>query len=168
MPIKPLDFAKFFLNLPTCLVTICPPLSLQQQLLRLNFVLTMRRNHTFGSASSRPSLQRQESNHKKLNMPTPLPACPSKSFRTFWTSLTSVTTQPSCPTFWKILCLDGLERANGILTLNCFAFPWKCRALSPVFSWESSNNISLQEYHLTTTFFFQCFWSGFRHPWEKR
>jgi hypothetical protein len=41
--------------------------------------------------------------------------------------------------------------------LNCFAFPWKCSALGPVFSWESSNNISLQEYHLTTAFFFQCF-----------
>jgi hypothetical protein len=41
--------------------------------------------------------------------------------------------------------------------LNCFSFPWKCRALKPVFSWESSNNISLQEYHLTMTFFFQCF-----------
>ncbi len=28
-------------------------------------------NRTFGSASSRPSLQRQESNHKNSNMPTP-------------------------------------------------------------------------------------------------
>jgi hypothetical protein len=42
-------------------------------------------------------------------------------------------------------------------SLNCFTFPWKCRASSPVFSWESSNNISLQECHLTTIFFSQCF-----------
>jgi hypothetical protein len=33
--------------------------------------------------------------------------------------------------------LDSLERASCNLTLNCFAFPWKCMALSPVFSWES-------------------------------
>jgi hypothetical protein len=42
----------------------------------------------------------------------------------------------------KTLCLDSLERANGSLTLNYFAFPWKCRASSPMLSWESSNNTS--------------------------
>jgi hypothetical protein len=60
----------------------------------------------------------------------------------------------------KILCLGSLERASGNLTLNClncFAFPWKCRASNLVFSWESSNNISLQEYHPTTIFSWQCF-----------
>jgi hypothetical protein len=36
--------------------------------------------------------------------------------------------------FLKNTLLDSLERANGSLTLNCFAFPWKCRASSPVFS----------------------------------
>jgi hypothetical protein len=59
--------------------------------------------------------------------------------------------------FLKNTLLDSLERANGNPTLNCFVFPWKCRTSSPVFSWESSNNISLQEYHLTMTFFLQCF-----------
>jgi hypothetical protein len=39
--------------------------------------------------------QRQGSNHKSLNMPMPLPACPSKSFGTFLTPLTSATTQMS-------------------------------------------------------------------------
>jgi hypothetical protein len=52
--------------------------------------------------------------------------------------------------------------------LNCVAFPWKCRVSSPVFSWESSNNISLREYHLTMTFSWQCFWFVFRHPWERQ
>ncbi len=67
----------------TWLVKIWPPLSLQQQLLRLNFVPTMRRNRTFGSTSSRPNLQQQESNSKNTNMPMPWPAWPSKSFGTF-------------------------------------------------------------------------------------
>ncbi len=35
-------------------------------------------------------------------------------------------------TFWQILCLDSLERANGNLTFNYFSFPWKCRASSSV------------------------------------
>ncbi len=118
-----------------------PPPSLQQQLLRLYFVPTMRRNHIFGSAPSMPSLQRQASNHKNLNMPTTLPACPSKSLGTFWILLVFVMTLPSRSIFWKIFCLDSLERASDNLTLNCFAFPWKCRALNPVFSRESSNNI---------------------------
>jgi hypothetical protein len=34
-------------------------------------------------------------NHKNLNMPMPFPACPSKSFGTFLTPLTSATTQMS-------------------------------------------------------------------------
>ncbi len=71
-------------------------------------------------------------------------------------------------TFWKILCFDSLERANGNLTFNCFAFPCKCRASSPVFSWESANNIYLQECHLTMTFFLQSFWFVFHHPWERQ
>ncbi len=83
---------QLFPNLQKGLVTIWPPLSLQQQLLRFNFVPRMRRNSTFGSASSRPSLQRQESNHKNPNMPTTLPACPSTSFETFWILLMPVTT----------------------------------------------------------------------------
>ncbi len=71
---------QLFPNLLTWPLTIWPPLLLQQQLLRLNFVPTMRRNRTFGSASLRPSLQWQESNYKNSNMPMPSPACPSKSF----------------------------------------------------------------------------------------
>jgi hypothetical protein len=59
--------------------------------------------------------------------------------------------------FLKNNLLGQFERASGNLTLNCFAFPWKCRPSSPVFSWESSNNISLREYHLTITFFLQRF-----------
>ncbi len=58
-------------------------LFLQQQLLRSSFVPTMRRNLSSGSTSSRLSLQRQVSDPKISNMPTLLPACPSKSFRTF-------------------------------------------------------------------------------------
>ncbi len=150
------------------MTTIWPPLLLQQQLLRLNFVPTMRRNCTFGSASSRPSLQRQESYHKNSNMPTPSPACPSKSFGTFWIPSMSATTLPSRSIFKNKLCLVNLARASGNPILNYFAFPWKCRASSPVFSWENSNNISLQESPLTMIFFFKCFWSDSYHPWEKQ
>jgi hypothetical protein len=63
------------------------------------FVPTMRRNRTFGSASSRPSLKQQESNHKNSNMPTLLPACQSKSFRTLWILLMSAATQMRPSTF---------------------------------------------------------------------
>jgi hypothetical protein len=59
--------------------------------------------------------------------------------------------------YLKLLCLASLERANGNPILNYFASPWKCRASSPVFSWGSLNSISLQEFHLTTTFFSPCF-----------
>jgi hypothetical protein len=59
--------------------------------------------------------------------------------------------------FSNILCLGSLERASGSPTLNCSPFPWKCRASNPVFLWESSNSISLQECRLTMIFFFQCF-----------
>ncbi len=157
------------LNLQAWLVMILPPQLLQQQLLRLNFVHTMRRNFTFGSASSRPSLQRRGSNNKSSNMPTLSPACPSKSFGTFWRpSLMSAATLTSRSTFWKILCLGNLERASGSPILNYFAFPRKCRASNLEFSWGSSNSISLQEFHLTTIFFFQCFWSAFCRPWEKQ
>ncbi len=69
---------QLFPTLQTWLVKIWPSLSLQQQPLRLNFVPTMRRNRIFGSASSRPSLQRQGSNRKNLNMPIPL------HFRHYW------------------------------------------------------------------------------------
>ncbi len=43
---------QLFPNLQTWLVTIWLPLSLQQQLLKLSFVLMIRRNLTFGSASN--------------------------------------------------------------------------------------------------------------------
>jgi hypothetical protein len=65
--------------------------------------------------------------------------------------------------FLKNTLLEQFERANCSLTSNYFAFPWKCRASSPVFSWESSNNNSLREYHLTMNFFLQCFLFVFRH-----
>jgi hypothetical protein len=52
----------------------------------------MRRNFTFGSASSRPSLQRRRSNHKSSITPMLLPAYRSKSIGTFWILLTSATT----------------------------------------------------------------------------
>jgi hypothetical protein len=84
-------------------------------------------------------------------MPTPLPACPSKSFGTFWKLLMSATTLRAVQFFEKYFAWTVWK--DGSLTLNCFAFPWKSSALSPVFSWESSNNISLQEYHLTAIFF---------------
>jgi hypothetical protein len=59
--------------------------------------------------------------------------------------------------FLKNTLLGQFGKSKWQSTLNCFVFPWKCRTSSPVFSWESSNNISLQEYHLTMTFFLQCF-----------
>jgi hypothetical protein len=59
--------------------------------------------------------------------------------------------------FLKHILLGQFGKANGSPTLNYFAFPWKCRTLNPVISWESSNSISLQEFCLTMIFFFQCF-----------
>jgi hypothetical protein len=61
--------------------------------------------------------------------------------------------------FLKNTLLGQFEKSKWqtYSTLNCFAFPWKCRASSPVFSWESSNNISLLESHLTMSFSWQCF-----------
>jgi hypothetical protein len=42
-----------------------------------------------GSASSRPNSRKWVSDHKDSNMPMLLPACPSRSFGTFWTQLMS-------------------------------------------------------------------------------
>jgi hypothetical protein len=56
------------------------------------------------------------------------PACPSKSFGTFWILSMFATTLPSHSIVGKTLCLGNLERANGSPTLNYSAFPWKCRA----------------------------------------
>jgi hypothetical protein len=39
--------------------------------------------------------------------------------------------------FLKNTLLGQFGKSSGNLTLNCFAFPWKCRVLSPVFSWEA-------------------------------
>ncbi len=69
---------------------------------------------------------------------------------------------------WNTLCLASLERANGSPILNCFTFPWKCRASSPAFSSGSSNSISLQQFHLTRTSFWQYFSSAYRLPCKKR
>jgi hypothetical protein len=59
-------------------VKILTPLSLQQQLLRLSFVPTMRRNCTFGSPSSRPSLQRQFCKSQKLKYANALASLPKQ------------------------------------------------------------------------------------------
>jgi hypothetical protein len=59
--------------------------------------------------------------------------------------------------FLKKLCLDSLVRASGSFISNYFAFPWKCRASSPAFSWESSNKTFPQVSHLTMTFSWLCF-----------
>jgi hypothetical protein len=48
---------------------------------QVKFVLTMRRKHTFGSASSRPSLQRQESNHKNTKYANALASLPKQVLR---------------------------------------------------------------------------------------
>ncbi len=86
-------------------------------------------------------------------MQMPLPACPSKSFRTFSTLWMSAMIQINLLSFWKMICLDSLERTSGSLILICFGSPWKCRASSPLFSWEKySNSISLLELVLTQTF----------------
>ncbi len=69
-PQQTFGFCQPFLNIQTWLATIWLPLPLQQQLLRLNFVPTMRRNLTSGSASSRPSLHRQGSDPQNSNTPT--------------------------------------------------------------------------------------------------
>ncbi len=79
VPNKPLDIANLFRPCKHDSRRFDPPLSLQQQLLRLSFVPTMRRNRTFGSASSRLSLQRQESNCKNSNTPMPLPVQPAQA-----------------------------------------------------------------------------------------
>ncbi len=82
----------------------------------------MRRSRTFGSASSRPSLQRQESNRKSSNMPMPLPACPSKSLGTFWILLMSVTTQKSCLTFENTLLGQfGKSKGQSYFELLCLS-----------------------------------------------
>jgi hypothetical protein len=46
--------------------------------------------------------------------------------------------------FLKNTLLGQFGNTNDNLTSDCFAFLWKCRASSPVFSWEGSNNISLR------------------------
>ncbi len=67
------------LNFPPWLVMIWPTLSLRQQLLRSNFVPTMRRNLTFGSASSRPSSQRQGIRSQKLKYANALASLPKQA-----------------------------------------------------------------------------------------
>jgi hypothetical protein len=94
---------------------------------------------------------------QKLKYANTLASLPKQVLRDILDTLDVCNDSPEPFNFLKIPCLDSLERASGKLTLNRFAFPWKCRASSPVFLWESSNNISLQEYRLTMTFFFQCF-----------
>ncbi len=156
-----------FLSFQTWLVTIWPPLSLQRQLLRLSFVHMMRRNLTSGSTSSRLCLQRQGSNPKNSNTVChcsgqPAQASPPGHFG-----------HTRCLQWlWWVLRLFENHFAWPVLkeqvAVNYFASPLKCRASSPVFSWGSSNSISLQEFPLTTIFFSPCFWFAYRLPCEKR
>ncbi len=113
----------FFLNLQTRLTMIWFNPWLRQQQFKWNFVLTILRNHTFSSDSSKPSSQRRVSNLKNSNMPMPSATCPSKSFETFWTHLMSATSQTSLYIFWKMFCLGSSERASGNLILNGKAGP---------------------------------------------
>jgi hypothetical protein len=39
--------------------------------------------------------------------------------------------------YLKNTLLGSSEKANGNPILSSYTFPWKCRASSPVFSWES-------------------------------
>jgi hypothetical protein len=59
---------------------------------------------------------------------------------------------------WDILdtgdVLGSSAKASGNLSLNCLGNPWKCKASSPVFSWENSNSISPMESVRTPIFFF--------------
>ncbi len=64
-----------FLRFPPWLVRLWQTLSLQLQLLRLNFAPRMRRKLTSGSASSRPNSQRQASDHKNSSMGSPVDTC---------------------------------------------------------------------------------------------
>jgi hypothetical protein len=71
---------------------------------------------------------------QKLKYANALASLPKQVLRDILDTLDVCNDSAEHSTFLKILCLDSLERASGNLNLNCFAFPWKCRALSPVFS----------------------------------
>jgi hypothetical protein len=90
----------------------------------------MRRNRIFGSVSSRPSLQRQESNCKNLNMPTSLPACTSKSFGTFKTLLMSAATQMSRD-FLKNTLLGQLGKSKWQSYFELLCLPMEMQDLKP-------------------------------------
>jgi hypothetical protein len=49
----------------------------------------------------------------------------------------------------------GKSKWQSYFELLCL--PMEMQGSNPVFSWESSNSISLQEFRLITIFFFQCF-----------
>jgi hypothetical protein len=70
--------------------------------------------------------------------------------------------------FLKNTLLGQFGKSKWQSYFELLRLPVECKASSPVFSWESSNNISLQEYHLTMIFFLQCFWSASYHKWERQ
>jgi hypothetical protein len=59
--------------------------------------------------------------------------------------------------FLKNTLLGQFGKSKWQSYFELLRLPMEMQSLSPVFSWESSNNISLQDYHLTTIFFLQCF-----------
>ncbi len=59
--------------------------------------------------------------------------------------------------FLKNTLLGQFGKGKWQSYFELLRLPMEMQGSSPVSSWESSNNISLQEYHLTTIFFFQCF-----------
>jgi hypothetical protein len=94
---------------------------------------------------------------KKLKYANALASLPKQVLRDILDTIDFCNNSHEPFNFFKNTLLGQFGKSSGSLTLNYFAFPWKCRASSPVFSWESSNNISLQEPHPKMTFSWQCF-----------
>jgi hypothetical protein len=124
-------FYQLFLILQTCLETIWPTPLLPQQQLRLNFVFTMRRNHTFGSASSRPSSQRQESNHKNSNMPMPIANLPKQVLRDILDTLDVDNASDDPVDCLKDAWLGQFGQSNWQSYFELLRLPMKMQGLKP-------------------------------------
>jgi hypothetical protein len=59
--------------------------------------------------------------------------------------------------FLKNTLLGQFGKSKWQSYFELLRLPMEMQGLKPSFSWERSNNISLREYHLTMTFFLQCF-----------
>ncbi len=67
--------------------------------------------------------------------------------------------------FLKNTLLGEFGKSKWQSYFELLHLPMEMQGLKPSVLMEKlTNNISLQEYHLTVTLFFQCFRSAFRHP----